>query len=145
MSTATIEGGTRRREEDDGAGLLYLVGAATAIGTVLLGVVGPPRLPTAAPHLPTGAELELLLRTPTADQLDGALLGLGWLAWLLWALCAWVAFTALFRAAVLLAERAGATWLRPAHRLSDVLTFPAVQRAVDGVLAGLLVARVVTS
>jgi LysM repeat protein len=65
--------------------------------------------------------------------------------WLVWALCAWIAFTALFRAAVLLAERAGATWLTPAHRLSDLFTFPAVRRAVDGVLAGLLLARVMTS
>jgi hypothetical protein len=51
----------------------------------------------------------------------------------------------LFRAAVLLAERAGATWMGPARRLSDLLTFPAVRRAVDGVLAGLHLARVVTS
>ena len=64
-------------------------------------VVGPPRLLTGAPHLPTETELDLLLCTPTAAQLDGLLLDLGWLVWLLWALCAWVAFTALFLAAVL--------------------------------------------
>jgi hypothetical protein len=87
-------------QEDQDPGLLYLVGAGTAIGAVLLMVIGPPRLPTGAPHLPTETELDLLLPTPTVAQLDGLLLGLGWLVWLLWALCAWVAFTALLRAAV---------------------------------------------
>jgi LysM domain len=145
MSTPTVTGSVRGGQEDHDAGLLYVVGAATAIGAVLLAVVGPPRVPMATPQLPNGAELELLVRTPTAAQLDGVLLGLGWLAWLLWLMCAWVAFTALFRAAVLLAEPAGASWLRPAHRLSDLLTFPAVRRAVDGLLAVLLMARVVTS
>jgi nucleoid-associated protein YgaU len=132
-------------DADQEVGLLYLVGAISLIGTVLLATVGPPRFPTAWPHLPNSVELELLLRTPTTAQLDGALFGLTWLAWLVWALCVWIAFTALFRAAVVLAERTGATWLRPARRLSDLLTLPAVRRTVDGLLAGLLVARVATS
>jgi nucleoid-associated protein YgaU len=133
------------QDADQDVGLLYLVGAISLIGTVLLATVGPPRIPTGWPHLPNGVELELLLRTPTAAQLDGALFGLTWLAWLVWALCVWIAFTALFRAALVLAERAGATWLRPARRLSDLLTLPAVRRTVDGLLAGLLVARVATT
>jgi hypothetical protein len=45
MGTPMVPVGTvARREEDHNAGLLYLVGAATLIGAVLLAVVGTPRL-----------------------------------------------------------------------------------------------------
>jgi hypothetical protein len=59
----TLTDRRERSEDNHSAGLLYLVGAVTMIGVVLLSVVGPPRLPTGLPQLPTGVELELLVRT----------------------------------------------------------------------------------
>lgn len=116
-----------------------LVGLAA--GAVVLAVVGLPVLPTSLPPLPDETQLELLVRSPTSDQIDGAVSFLTWLVWLLWS---WLAVTTALRLAVIAVERvaAGAGWVRSLHVLSDLVTLPAVRRAIDASLAGMILVRV---
>lgn len=120
---------TRRPRDDNEPRVMYLVAAAAAISAIVMGALG---VPMDAPPLPTGADLELLLRSPTAARVDGVLLGLGWMVVLLvWVLCGGDAFAEVVRTAVLLAKRASAAWQRREHRLSAASAPTAVIAAED--------------
>jgi LysM repeat protein len=129
----------RPRSREPGLALICL--ALALLGGALVATIGMPRLPSAALHLPTGIELELLLRSPGAEQVTWVLVVASLAAWLLWA---WLAVTVVLRVIVLLCERAaaGAAWVASLRTVSDRLTLPVVRRAVDASLAGLLLARV---
>jgi LysM repeat protein len=129
----------RPRDREPGLAIIGL--ALSLLGGVLLVTVGVPRLPASPVRLPTGLELELLLRSPSAEQVGSVLVAASWAAWLLWA---WLVVTVALRVFVVLCEHAvvGAAWVGSLRAVSDRLTLPLVRSTVDASLAGLLLARV---
>src|ERR687885_617707 len=111
-------------------GLAYLIVGLVSVFWVASATVGTPQAPTSWPRLPTPTELELLARSPTRDQLAGALGLLTWAVWLAWG---YVLLATTLRVLVIVAERVlqGAAWIRSFRTLSDLLTVPALRRAVD--------------
>ena len=99
--------------ERSDVGLGHVIVALAAVGGFVYFVAGLPRVPTTLPAMPSDIELqlELLVRSPTAEQQDAILLLLGWAFWLVWV---FLAATTLLRIALVLAERVaqGATWVR---------------------------------
>jgi nucleoid-associated protein YgaU len=133
--------GNADRPQSRGPDLAIISIALALLGSVLVMTVGVPRLLLSPVQLPTSLELELLLRSPGAEQLTWVLAATSWCAWLIWA---WLAVTVVVRVLVVLCERAaaGAAWVISLRAVSDWLTLPVVRRAVDASLAGLLLARV---
>jgi nucleoid-associated protein YgaU len=86
-------------------------------------------------------QLELLVRSPTSEQIGAAVQLLEWAFWLGWM---FVVATTLLRIIVVLATRIadGAAWVRSLRWLSDLLTLPFIRRAVDSSMAGAILLRV---
>ena len=124
-------------------GLAGLVAILVAMPVVLLATVGVPSWPSTWPSLPTQTELEILVRSPSPEQVGGLVAGLGVIAWGLWL---WLLLSAALRVLVVLAEYVadGAAWVRSLHTFSDWLTLPVVRRAIDTTLAGGMLVRVAT-
>ncbi|MDQ6670641.1 MAG: LysM peptidoglycan-binding domain-containing protein, partial [Chloroflexota bacterium] len=124
-------------------GLIELVLSVALVGGVIYAVAGLPLIPTGLPPMPQDLELQLqlLVRSPSSEQLTAAALVLGWAFWLGWAL---VAATTLLRMTVVVAMQltAGAAWVHSLRWLSDVLTLPFIRPAVDTSMAGTLFLRV---
>src|SRR5438270_2820615 len=120
-----------------------LAGFLWGLGRLLVAVLGaPPIEPPPIPlRLPSAVEIDQLLRSPNGAQLAAVGWLLAWAAWLAWA---WLVASIALRALLVGGERvaAGARWVRSVATLSNLLTFPAVQHAIDRSLAGLLLARV---
>jgi hypothetical protein len=91
---------TARRE----SGLTTLVLWLALVGAAVYVVAGLPAVPASLPSLPGDIEvqLQLLVRSPTATQLDAAVGLLRWAFWLGWV---FVLGTTLLRVGVILAER----------------------------------------
>src|SRR5579859_7278155 len=134
-------GATFERRRDPG--LLLLIVTLALLGGAVFEIAGLPRIPSGPLSLPQDPELqlELLIRSPTPDQLNTAAMLLGWVFWLGWA---FVVATTLLRIGVVLAMHGaeGAGWVRSLRWLSDLLTLPFVRRAVDTSMAGALLVRV---
>ena len=79
-------------------------------------------------------QLQLLIQSPTPEQLNAAVLVLGWLFWLGWA---YVVATTVLRIMLAVAMRAanGAAWVQSFRGVSDLLTLPFIRRAVDTTMA----------
>src|SRR3989440_8687653 len=135
------ENAIRQRAERRQLGLAYLIIGLAGVFCVAAATVGTPQVPTSWPRLPTMTELELLGRSPTRDQLAGVLGVLTWAVWLMWG---YVLLATALRVLVIVAEHVlqGAAWVRSFRTLSNLLTVPALRRAVDASLAGTLFLRV---
>jgi hypothetical protein len=85
--------------------LLQLLAALAAMGSAVYVVAGPPRIPSGVLSVPTDPELqlELLARSPTCEQLNAAVVLLGWVFWLGWI---YVVACTLLRVAVIAAMQA---------------------------------------
>jgi nucleoid-associated protein YgaU len=126
-----------------GLGLAYLVMGLAAMFGVVSVELGGPQLPTAWPGAPTLNDIEIFLWSPSRDQVASVLAILTWAIWLCWG---YVFATTVLRVLVVVAERvgSGAAWVRSFRWVSDLVTVPAVRRAVDASLAGALFVRVAT-
>jgi len=111
------------------AGLKFLVGWPPAF----------PALPSAWPSWPT---IEVWLGSALLPT-DWLIPSVGLMAWVIWG---WTTVFVVVRLTLngLEAATQGAAWVRSLVRATDWLMLPAVRRAVDASLAGLLVARVLT-
>jgi len=130
---------SRARQPELGiAYLLFGLAAAFAVASLTLGA---PTLPSSLPRLPSLSDLDIFVRSPSRDQLDGGLALLTWAVWLVWA---YVLITTTLRVAVILGERfsTGAAWLCSFRTLSDFVTVGPIRKAVDASLAGALFVRV---
>jgi LysM repeat protein len=139
-SSGPIAAPTQRRS----SGLSFICLTLALLGGVLMTTVGVPRLPDGQLRLPSGMELELLARSPSAEQLASIVVMASWAAWLAWT---WLVATVILRVIVVLVERitSGGVWTSALRAASDRLTLPAIRTAVDASLAGLLVVRAVTA
>jgi hypothetical protein len=102
--------------------------------------VNVPALPDA---LPTWSSIQVALNSP-ALQIEWLIPSVAILAWTLWAWTCLFVVVRVTLAALELATR-GAGWVRSLQHASNWLMIPAVRRAVDVSIAGLLVARVATT
>ncbi|HEY1296989.1 MAG TPA: LysM peptidoglycan-binding domain-containing protein [Chloroflexota bacterium] len=94
------------------------------------------------PSLPSLTDLELVLRSPSSDQLTAVGIVIGWIAWLLWV---WLSGTTFLRISLVLAERTSGTsaWTAHLRAVSNRVTLSLVTRAIDASLAGELLVRTV--
>ena len=122
-------------------GLAHLVVGLTAVFVFTSLTLGAPPVPISAPVLRTAVDIEMLVRSPSTDQLAAGLVLLTWAIWLGWGL---LVATTLLRVLAVVTESvtSEAAWARSFRTVSDVVTLPWVRRAVDASLAGTLFLRV---
>ncbi len=113
--------------------LLTTVVGGVALGATLWRIDGPPRLPARAADWARVREALSGSRLADGDVIAAA-------ATVAWLALGYLALATGLRFLVVLADRStgGASWTRTALRLSDLVTIPAVRRAVDGGVAGTL-------
>src|SRR5262249_26697941 len=123
--------------------LLFLVGWLAFFWAALSLLVGwPPHFPSMPSAWPNWSTIEVWLNSPILPT-EWMIPLVGGVAWVLWG---WTCVFVVLRTALTVLDSAtrGALWVRSLHNPSNWLMIPAVRRAVDASLAGLLVARVAT-
>lgn len=122
-----------RSEEHPTRTLVATVAVGIGLAVLLWQLSGPPSLSLTG--IEWGALRSVLAGSSLSDtQLIAASTAVAWVA------LAYLAFTVVFRAAAVCADRvtSGARWARHTLRLSSLVTVPAVRRVVDGGVAGTL-------
>lgn len=122
-----------RSEEHPTRTLAATVAVGIGLAVLLWQLSGPPSLSL------TGIEWGALRSVLAGSSLSDAQLIAASTA-VAWGALAYLAFTVVFRAAAVCADRVtgGARWARHTLRLSSLVTVPAVRRVVDGGVAGIL-------